>query len=104
MALLLKSPKVKGFSRGREDRGVFAGGLGLIKDIDYKIYLLLYCLCLYYAKSVVTWLKKYKRKTEVFILPVYVSGLNFTAYLNYNLKAGIKIVSPAKNKKSCKES
>jgi transposase len=72
----------------------------LIKDAGRKIFLILDNLRVHHAKDVCKWLRKNKKKVELFYLPAYSPELNPDEYLNCDLKAGVKSGIPARDQES----
>lgn len=72
----------------------------LVKDAKRTVFLILDNLRVHHAKLVKAWLKRHEDEIEVFYLPSFSLELNPDEYLNCDLKAGIRISSPARNQKS----
>ncbi|MEW5804969.1 MAG: IS630 family transposase [bacterium] len=72
----------------------------LIKDAGRKVFLILDNLRVHHAKELGKWLKKNKKKIELFYLPAYSPELNPDEYLNCDLKGGVKSGIPARDQKA----
>jgi len=75
----------------------------LIKDSNYKIFLILDNLKVHHAYIVRDWLEAHKKQIEVFFLPSYSPELNPDEYLNCDLKAGVHSGVPARTKNQLKK-
>lgn len=73
---------------------------GLIKNRHRKILLILDNLKVHHGKEVTKWVKKNKKRIELFYLPAYSPDLNPDEHLNSDLKQGVGSRAPSRSKKN----
>lgn len=71
----------------------------LIKDTQFKVFLVLDNLKVHHSKLVKKWLERNEASIEVYFLPPYSPDMNPDEYLNCDLKHGVRASSPARNQK-----